>query len=448
MKTLVLKDLTAVLVVLLFSGLVYSQPAGNPYVTVWETNKSPLPSNKSSVTLPVGSTETHYGTFYYEYEEVGNPSNNGSGLVNDWASRTVNFGTPGVYRLKMWPDGTYPFDKLSMSASDDNAYQLISVEQWGDVEWSTLDRLFYECENLTEIVATDLPNLSNVTTANRTFYNSAVETVQNINDWDVSNIEDMSFMFYSALEFDQDISGWDVSNVKTMEQMFSSALKFNQDISGWNMSSVESLEATFMWAIKFNQDLSNWDVGNVNNMLGTFTFAEDFNQDLSSWDISNVTDMGGMFGASGMDCMNYSLVLYGWANMDNPPQNISFSSNNNVVYSPNVEDARNHLINNLGWNISGDALGSCIIENLGINTFEASMFDLYPNPTNTSSTLTGLTGQEDIRVVDINGRVLYSLNENNSESVSLDLNSFESGMYFIRIANKEGKSVVKKVVKE
>ena len=32
---------------------------------------------------------------------------------------------------------------------------------------------------------------------------------QNISNWDVSNVTDMSFMFYNAKNFNQDISNWD-----------------------------------------------------------------------------------------------------------------------------------------------------------------------------------------------------------------------------------------------
>ena len=54
-----------------------------------------------------------------------------------------------------------------------------------------------------------------------------------------SNVTDMSYMFqYSA--FNKDIGNWDVSNVTNMSYMFFQASAFNQNISGWCVSNITS----------------------------------------------------------------------------------------------------------------------------------------------------------------------------------------------------------------
>ena len=62
----------------------------------------------------------------------------------------------------------------------------------------------------------------------------------NLNDIDVSQIDDMSWLF-SDSEFDGDISKWDTSNVTNMACMFASS-EFTGDISGWDTSKVKSME--------------------------------------------------------------------------------------------------------------------------------------------------------------------------------------------------------------
>ena len=67
----------------------------------------------------------------------------------------------------------------------------------------------------------------------------------NLNDIDVSEIEDMSFLFDNLDPHDIDISQWDVSKVKDMLHMFAYCPNFNCDLSNWDVSNVEDMWAMF-----------------------------------------------------------------------------------------------------------------------------------------------------------------------------------------------------------
>jgi len=118
---------------------------------------------------------------------------------------------------------------------------------------------------------------------------------QDISNWDVSNVTNMSEMFARAIKFNQDISKWDVSNVNDMSAMFSGARSFNQDISNWDVSNVTDMAETFTASAKFNQPIGKWDVSNVLYMDDMLSGAKIFNQPIGEWDVSNVKSMDSMF---------------------------------------------------------------------------------------------------------------------------------------------------------
>ena len=271
----------------------------DPFITVWKTTGA-----DESITVPVGGAP---GTY----------------TVN-WGDGTVSAGVTGDQTHRYAAAGNHTvsisgnFERIYLGGSSANAKKLQSVEQWGDIRWSTMNLAFHAALNMV-YNAVDSPNLSSVTDMSGMFSSSSFSG--DISGWDVSSVTDMSYMFlYSS--FSGDLSGWDVSSVTDMSGMFRNST-FNGDLSGWDVSSVTDMSYMF-WDASFNGDLSGWDVSSVTDMpdmLGRSPFNGDlsgwdvssvtdmsdmlgsssFNGDLSGWDVSSVTDMSGMFGGSPFD---------------------------------------------------------------------------------------------------------------------------------------------------
>ena len=122
-----------------------------------------------------------------------------------------------------------------------------------------------------------------------------VKHIIGLEDWDVSNVKNMEYMFWDCETFNSDLSKWDVSNVVDMGGMFSYCKFFNSDLSKWDVSSVGNMKLMFNYCDNFNSDLSNWDVSSVENMKLMFNGCINFDSDLSKWDVSNVENMECMF---------------------------------------------------------------------------------------------------------------------------------------------------------
>jgi surface protein len=127
-------------------------------------------------------------------------------------------------------------------------------------------------------------------------FNPAVATFnEEISGWNLSSATTTAFMFYGAASFDQPIGDWNLSSVTNMRSMFYNAASFNQSLADWNVSSVANTPTMFYEASSFNQPLADWNLSSVTNMRFMFAYATSFNHPLADWNLSSVTDVGGMF---------------------------------------------------------------------------------------------------------------------------------------------------------
>jgi hypothetical protein len=85
-----------------------------------------------------------------------------------------------------------PFHRIRFNNGGDKD-KLLEINQWGDIEWSAMDRAFMGCSNVVAEFE-DTPNVSAVTTFLRTF-NLASNFNANLSDWDIGNATTISNIF-------------------------------------------------------------------------------------------------------------------------------------------------------------------------------------------------------------------------------------------------------------
>ena len=79
-----------------------------------------------------------------------------------------------------------------------------------------------------------------------------------IEDWNTSEVTDMSGLFCQYYTFNEDISKWNTSKVTNMSGMFYRAEMFDQSIGEWDTSNVTNMHSMFRGAIKFNLENAPW----------------------------------------------------------------------------------------------------------------------------------------------------------------------------------------------
>ncbi len=267
-----------------------------PFITTWETT-----TTNEAITIPTAARETYNYTVDW-----------GDGTIPtvETGDATHTYGTAGVHTVSI--SGVFPRIYFNNRGDKD---KILTIEQWGDIEWSSMESAFEGSSNLNIInTSIDNPDLSKVTDMSAMF-SRASSFNGDISGWNTSNVTNMSGMFFNAHTFNIDISSWDTSKVISMRSMFRGAREFNHSIEKWNVSSVKNMSYMFFEAGKFDQDINfnastgiGWNTSSVENMQGMFQKATVFNGNISGWDTSSVTDMGDMFNGAN----NFNRDISGW----------------------------------------------------------------------------------------------------------------------------------------
>jgi len=289
------------------------------FITTWKTD-NPGVSEDNQITIP-----TFPGEIYDYTVDWGD----GTMDTNITGDITHTYAEPGTYTVsisgnfpRIYFEGDFGNDSngdFMVNDIDDND-KILSVDQWGSIEWKSMKAAFYGCSNL-DVIAIDTPDLSKVQSMNEMFlFCTSLIGTPSFNNWDLNNVTSLVSLFFKAKKFNQDIGSWNTSNVTNMNGIFLMASSFNQNINGWDTSNVTNLATAFQEATSFNQPLNNWDVSSVrqfNSCFGSTNFNHpldnwdtrsalemtnmfadnpDFNQNINSWNVSSVTNFGGMFG--------------------------------------------------------------------------------------------------------------------------------------------------------
>ena len=288
-------------------------PFVSPFVIQVKTDNTGV-SADNEFTLPwIGTYDVDWGD-----------GNTDTGVVD---TQTHTYASAGTYDVAV----TAVSGRIYFNNGGDKD-KLLDIKNWGSCAWTSMERAFEGC-SMMDITATDIPNLTNISST-FSMFSRCTSLIGNdsMELWDVSSVTNMSHMFWRCGLFNINISVWDMSNVTNITRM----LYMNGVVSS------------------FNQPIGDWDVSSLVNARAAFEVLRSFNHSLGDWDISNVTDFRSLFEwtptNTGMDISNYNDTLIKWAAQT--PQNNVQVHFGNFKYSYEAAAARQTLIDTYGWTIT------------------------------------------------------------------------------------------------
>lgn len=236
------------------------------------------------------------------------------------------------------PHGDYlsPFGGWSSSS----IHLLGNIKDLDVSNLTSLNSLFYCCDQLRDISGLSAWNTSNVTNMMSLFSNcSQLANIKPLTNWDTSKVTDMSFIFSACAPL-SDISplaSWKTGNVESLSYAFAFCPKITdlRPIEKWDTSKVTDMSYMFQQKdptqSPFSEDerslltdispLAKWNIQRLtttHQMFSCCTALQSLNP-LSNWDVKNIQDLGMMFesctGLQGTNDLS-NLTLKTNANLD------------------------------------------------------------------------------------------------------------------------------------
>ncbi len=142
--------------------------------------------------------------------------------------KTHTYTNAGTYNVII--TGTLTIFGNGLSGNTSNFSKLKRVISFGNIGLIQLNGAFKDATALYQV-----PNVlpTTITSLKYAFYGATLFNDPNILAWNVSNVVDMSFMFYNADAFNQPISNWTVSSLLKIDFMLYSAKNYVEQPSGW-----------------------------------------------------------------------------------------------------------------------------------------------------------------------------------------------------------------------
>ena len=126
------------------------------------------------------------------------------------------------------------FDRL-------NKVEVINIYGWNTSNVITMEDMFCFCGKLKNIIGIENLDVSNVEYANNMFYECKNLVELDLTNWNPVSLQDAYEMFSgcSNLKIIKNIENWQLPNIKDISYMFYKCAKLDVDLSNWNLTNIK-----------------------------------------------------------------------------------------------------------------------------------------------------------------------------------------------------------------
>jgi surface protein len=180
-----------------------------------------------------------------------------------------------------------------------NQIKEIDMSGWDMRKNTTMSMMFRDTTGVTHINTKDWKWSSNSVNMTYMFQGcNSLQTIEGIEDWDVTNVTSFLLMFSNCKKLNMDVSTWRPQKVTSMQQTFTNCSSLTSlDLSAWNVSSVTTINSCFSGCTKLQTlNLGGWNISKLTNMNYGFSSCTNLTElNLSGWDTTTVTAMSDVF---------------------------------------------------------------------------------------------------------------------------------------------------------
>mgnify|MGYP003673916244 CR=1 FL=1 len=204
----------------------------------------------------------------------------GDGNKSEYSNTTVynlthTYASAGTYTVQIYSEGGSGIKLMRFGSPSNVSYRGTSSHVTGIIQWGnhfsrdTFQKMFFDCDNIGTISATDKPNLSSTRYLTSMFENSGnnVRVDSSMENWDTSNVQDMRYMFKYTKIFNNDagsgfnIGNWNITGLTSSKGATNMFYSNNANSVHWSITTARYDELLIGWGAQSGSVNSGVNLG-------------------------------------------------------------------------------------------------------------------------------------------------------------------------------------------